>query len=413
MNAFFIRTNKNMYGPLEPNEGNRYIRLGLFTGTDQFYQFASGGWVRLSESPALSAHLTRRPARKAAKIIAIASGKGGVGKTAVTASMALELARLGKRVILVDADFGGPDLHEWMGVSRPDKTLHTLFREKLSLPDVLVDTPYRNIKMICGEVGHLEASNPRYFQRLKLLRQLRQLDADFVLIDHSPGVSYNTIDIFLSCDEGVIVTLPEATSYMDAFTFIRSALLRKLRKALFFSDEALRELEDFENWDWRKYEDSMREVLIRIERSDPHAGAIFKNVVHFFRPRIITNMVFSKSEIKQSESFVQALSRLFMISAEAVGFIAYQKEMRRMMKQERPFLLTHVEEQLEASEAKESKLNLIYRKIRQIREKRTLGNGKKAEMSELFSERNLVTTDSRPNGTRQLDLKMPVSSPSP
>lgn len=346
MTIYYVRTSSNQFGPLKLAEIKRFVKDGVFQLSDQYLDFSSIKWKAMAEDPVLKqVFLENNTNKKPPKVITIASGKGGVGKTALAASMSIELANLGKKVILVDADFGGPDLHEWMGISQPDITLNALFSTKgLGLTDILLNTPYKNIKMICGDVGSLESSNPKYFQRLKFIRQLRQLDADYVLVDQSPGVSYATVDIYLNCDEGIIVTLPEPTSYMDAFNFIKSTLIRRLKKAVFFSEFALQKLGEFENLNWRKYEKSLLPLLVRIERDDPRAGVIFKGVLRNFRPKIVTNMVQNKRETIESTSFQHSLKKLLLIESQHLGFIEYRKDFRATIKEHRPFVLMGQEE---------------------------------------------------------------------
>ena len=342
MKNIYIKTPSNQFGPLSVADFKRLIKLGLFTLQDYVWNYHQNTWLKIEDFAELQPYLNYPVMeKKAGKVVGIASGKGGVGKTALTASMAMELANMGRKVVVVDADFGGPDLHEWMGISRPPITLNALFKNRnIGLNDLLVDTFHENIKIICGEVGSIEASNPKYFQRLKFIRQLRELDADYILIDQSPGVSYATVDIYLSCDEGIIVTLPEPTSFMDAFNFIRSSLLRKLKKSLAFSDCAIEQLNEFENWDWRKYDQSMREILVKIERNDPRAGTIFKGIIHQFKPKIVANMVFKSEEAQEGRYFQETLTKLLMIKAEYLGFIEYKKDFRENIKEARPFILS-------------------------------------------------------------------------
>lgn len=278
---------------------------------------------------------------KRPKLVCIASGKGGVGKTAFTASLAFELAQLGKKVIAIDADFGGPDLHEWMGIDRPERTLKSFFAEpRWHLEDLRVATQHKNLDMICGEIGSLDFSNPKFFLRQKFMRQLGQLDADFVLVDSSPGTLYTTIDLFLTCDEGIMVTHPDPTSYMDAFNFLRVALIRKLTKTLSASEVAMRFLRDFEKWDWEKYDRSLRPILVKIDEIDPEAGLLFKKVLAFFRIKLITNMVFETAELEESENFAARLQHLLMIRPELLGYIHFNKNLRRSIKKHRPFILS-------------------------------------------------------------------------
>jgi len=342
MKDIFVKTGKNQFGPISYADVKKSIKSGLFTPHDYIWKLHSNTWVEIGSLDEFRPYFIEQPhPRTAPKVVAIASGKGGVGKTALTASMAIELGSMGKKVVVVDADFGGPDLHEWMGVSRPPITLNALFSHRLiSMNDLLVNTSYENIKIICGEVGNVEASNPKYFHRLKFIRQLRDLDADYILIDHSPGISFVTVDIYLACDEGIIVTQPEPTSFMDAFNFIRCTLLRRLKKSLSFCEYAMQQLHEFENWDWRKYDQSMRPVLVKVDRIDPKAGTIFKGIVHQFRPKLVANMIADPAEIQEATYFRETLKNLLLINADYLGFIEYRKDFRKTIKESRPFILT-------------------------------------------------------------------------
>ncbi|MBN2413796.1 P-loop NTPase [candidate division KSB1 bacterium] len=345
MDKIYIKTPQFQYGPLSPEDAKRLIQDGVSTAQDLIWDVKDNTWTRLGNYERFRPYFEElQSKKKRAKVVAFASGKGGVGKTALTASMAIELGKLGKKVVVVDADFGGPDLHEWMGVSRPSITLNSFFTYRnITFEHLLIDTPYKNVKLISGEVGNIAFSTPKFFKRLKFLRQLHTLDSDFVFVDLSPGVAYQTVDIFISCDEGIVITIPEPTSFMDSFNFIRSCLLRKLYKSLNFSDYSMKKLKEFENWDWVKYDKPLRPIFDKILMKDPRAGAVFMAVIQRFKPKIISNMVYNKLEARESSAFKGKLKQLLMIDVIYLGYIEFNPNMRRYTKEKRPFILSSLE----------------------------------------------------------------------
>ncbi|MCL6620958.1 MAG: P-loop NTPase [Syntrophobacterales bacterium] len=118
------------------------------------------------------------------KLWSIGGGKGGVGKSVFTLGLGICLARLGKKVILVDADLGGANLHTLMGVRYPPLTLEDFLLKRVSrLEDLIIETQIAGIGLICGADDILGAANPTYAQKVRLLNQIEDLPADLVLLD--------------------------------------------------------------------------------------------------------------------------------------------------------------------------------------------------------------------------------------
>ena len=156
-----------------------------------------------------------------------------MGKTVILANTAISLAQQGKRCVALDLDLGGANLHTVLGVSDPDRSLSDFLRRKVeSLSDTMVPTPYPNLNFISGSKALLEIANPKFSQKEKLIRHIMSLDVDYVLLDLGAGSAFNTLDFFLSADEGVLVVLPEPTSVENAYHFIKAAFY--VRE--FFSD---------------------------------------------------------------------------------------------------------------------------------------------------------------------------------
>lgn len=195
----------------------------------------------------LCATASPEPTGHSPRIIAVTSGKGGVGKTNITANLALALAQAGYRVVLLDADLGLANLDVVLGVV-PQHTLSDVVDGTLKVTDIL--TPGQlGISIIAGGNGVTELAdlNPqqvdRFIQGLGALDQL----CDFILIDTGAGISRSVLGFVLAADEVIVVTTPEPTSITDAYATIkaihnrrRDAQVRLLLNRVTHPDEARR-----------------------------------------------------------------------------------------------------------------------------------------------------------------------------
>ncbi|HYG67960.1 MAG TPA: P-loop NTPase, partial [Anaeromyxobacteraceae bacterium] len=156
---------------------------------------------------------TRRgsPVRRARarRIVAIGGGKGGIGKSLISANLGIELARRGNEVVLVDADLGGANLHTTLGLDVPRRSLSDFIERRYAkIEDVVTQTGIPNLGLVSGALDHLDAANPRYAQKMRLLRHVQSLDADYAILDLGAGTHSNTLDFFLVADHGVLVLVP-------------------------------------------------------------------------------------------------------------------------------------------------------------------------------------------------------------
>ncbi|WP_319561856.1 MinD/ParA family protein [Marispirochaeta sp.] len=154
------------------------------------------------------------------RIIAVASGKGGVGKTNLSINIALAYARLGKKVIVMDADLGLANVNVVLGII-PKYNLYHLIRKQKNLQEILLDTNY-GIQIIAGASGFSKIANLSDEEREHFIGELAGLsEADVIVIDTSAGVSHNVLDFIAAADEALIVTTPEPTAITDAYGIIK------------------------------------------------------------------------------------------------------------------------------------------------------------------------------------------------
>ena len=137
------------------------------------------------------------------RIWAIAGGKGGTGKTVVTANLGIGLSLLGYKVILIDGDLGAPNLHFLFGISKPERNLSDFINGNvMGLEDVLLPTPNENLRLICGGSEMLGLANLPYQTKQKLKRHIAEINADYIIVDLGAGMAYNTLDFFINVPRG-------------------------------------------------------------------------------------------------------------------------------------------------------------------------------------------------------------------
>lgn len=157
-----------------------------------------------------------------ARVITVTSGKGGVGKSNVSLNLAIQLSRLHKRVVVLDADFGLANVEVMLGI-RPQYNLADMMFRGKDLKDIISPGP-ENIGFISGGSGLRELTNLDKDQIQSLVRMMYELDnlADVVVIDTGAGISNTVIDLVLASSEVLLVATPEPTSITDAYALLKT-----------------------------------------------------------------------------------------------------------------------------------------------------------------------------------------------
>jgi len=162
----------------------------------------------------------REERAKKTRIIAVASGKGGVGKTNLSINMAIAYAKLGKRVIVMDADLGLANVNVMLNMI-PKYNLYHVIRKQKTMREIILDTEY-GIQIVAGASGFSKIANLNEEERQGFISELYTLSqADIVIIDTAAGVSANVLGFVAAADDAIIVTTPEPTAITDAYGIIK------------------------------------------------------------------------------------------------------------------------------------------------------------------------------------------------
>ncbi len=162
-----------------------------------------------------------------ARVIAVTSGKGGVGKTSISVNLALQMRAQGKRVVIIDADFGLSNVEIMLGI-RPQYNLADLVFRNKSIEDIITEGP-NGIGFISGGSGVQDLVNLDKENIKKLIAKLVKLDTvyDVVIIDTGAGIADSVIQFVLSSPEVLLVVTPEPTSITDAYSLLKAVNRKK------------------------------------------------------------------------------------------------------------------------------------------------------------------------------------------
>jgi flagellar biosynthesis protein FlhG len=275
------------------------------------------------------------------KIWAIGGGKGGVGKSFILSNLAISLARWGKRVVAIDLDLGGANLHTALGADIPAKTLTDFFEGRTSrLEDLLVETNISNLKYISGANDSTSAANIKDEQHKLLLSKLIQLDADYILIDLGAGTHAMTLDYFLLASRPIVALTPEPTSIENAYRFIKSAYFRWIRtiennmgiKSLV--DQAMSEKNSL----------GIRtpsDLVNKISLINPEVGRLFRAEVEKFEVFLTMNQVRTQSDVEIGHAVTTVCKKYFGIETHYIGYLEYDNAVWQSVRKRKPLILEY------------------------------------------------------------------------
>ena len=272
------------------------------------------------------------------KIWAVAGGKGGTGKTVITSNLGVGLAILGYKVILIDGDLGGANLHLFFDMTVPRRSLNDFLSGRVSsLDDVLVPTQSVNLNLICGGSGLMGVANLPFKKKEKLIRHINQLDADFILVDLGAGIAYNTLDFFAISNGGFIVCNPEPQARIDAYAFVKNVVYRRFHQA-FGRNRLLKDLIlRFGNNDQRSLK--IGDLIRCIRDQAPEYGDTAQEIMDTFRPKLIMNKVRRKSHLEDARMFLYTIVEYLGVQMDYLGHIGYDERVVDACEKMRPFLL--------------------------------------------------------------------------
>lgn len=268
------------------------------------------------------------------RVISIGAGRGGAGKSLLTVNLGIYLAQLGRSVIVADVDPAGSDLHALLGL----EIAPVPSREEIENDAVEpVPTPVPGLHLLPALHDPKAATLLRASRKARMLGKLRQLGADYVLLDLGAGASQASLDFFAASDAGLCVTTPEPASIESTYRFLRALFIRRLRRALLGDRFKLRSIE-------RALHDlsplppppAIIDALTRIDSAlaETAASELFR--IH---PGLAINQTRVRSDIELGPSMRFIAERYLGIDLEHLGHVDYDDAVWLTVRRRRPLLI--------------------------------------------------------------------------
>jgi flagellar biosynthesis protein FlhG len=258
------------------------------------------------------------------KLWSIGGGKGGIGKSIFTLGLGISRARLGHKIVVVDSDLGGANLHTLMGVRYPPHTLEDFFLRRIQrLEDIIIETGVKGIGLICGADDILGSANPTYAQKVRILSQLEELDADLVLLDLGAGTSFNTLDFFNYSPGKICLLTSQATSLQNGYGFLKSALYRHISRMFAKDQEMLDLLWESDNKGPEARVTSLKEILDHLRENEPGVYARLKQLLDDYLILLVVNMVKNERDTMSGLIIREVAAKYLTIQPEILGHISY------------------------------------------------------------------------------------------
>jgi len=275
------------------------------------------------------------------KMIAIGGAKGGIGKSLFVANLGVFLSQMGKRTVVVDLDLGGANLHLYMGIWSLTRRIDDFLTLKVpTISDIMTPTKY-GPTLIGGGGGKLGSANLHFSRKLKLLRALKTIDADYVILDLGGDTTYNILDFYLAADQGFVLTTCEPASYLDAYGFIKMSLHRKLSR-LFGPESDYRKYKDFEvarlinafiysntSTNGRH----MSDLVEQMAHSKPTHQRLITELLDRFRPGTVVTMSDAREQVDELVSRLKKVSeKMLSVQLNHFGCVAFDRQIQKSAK---------------------------------------------------------------------------------
>ncbi len=225
------------------------------------------------------------------QIIPVASGKGGVGKSLVSANLAIALGKAGKNVVIADLDIGASNLHLALGQQIPKVGFGNFLNGTSKFEDIIVETGFKNVRFIAGDSEIPGLTAIQYAKRMSLIKKLQNIQADYLILDLGAGTHLPILDMFLLSPQGILVTAPSVTATLNAYLFLKNAVFRLLYNSFPKKSPGYVFLENMKNKQKEMQQMHIPEIIKNLQTIDPQNTETFVNYIRMFKPRLIMNMI--------------------------------------------------------------------------------------------------------------------------
>ncbi|MBN2525190.1 MAG: P-loop NTPase [Deltaproteobacteria bacterium] len=272
-------------------------------------------------------------------IIPVAGGKGGIGKSIIAANIAVTLAAQGHDVVAMDLDLGGSNLHAIFGIRNSEKNIvHFATHRDVALEDMVLPTKYAGTRIICGAANIAGAADIPAQQKLRIIHNIETLSAEYVILDLGAGSSFNVTDFFLTGEQGVIVVVPEITSLMDAYSFLKTTLYRRLQMEWQHEPEIKILIEEFKNPGNDAHMQTVEDLLRAVRNVSMAHEHEMRMKLQSYGVKVVVNKVRQKKDFQVVRTIQQLALKNLNLAVYNAGFVPYDTTVEHSVNQMVPFV---------------------------------------------------------------------------
>ncbi len=255
-------------------------------------------------------------------LLPIASGKGGVGKSSYAVNLAVILAQKGNNVILIDLDLGGANLHTLLGLKNNHTGLgNFIYRQTDDFNSLIQETGIPNLRFVAGDCLYPGTANMDASAKRKITKALNNLDADYVILDLGAGTTYNTLDFYLLTYNSIIVTTPELTSILNAYSFLKAAAFRFFMRQFKAKSEERTFINDYLKNAPSGTEAGFTDLVNLVSEKFPETGIAAKEQLMLYRPQVVLNQGQSVQDLEMARRLRTLVQNKLGITMDFVGFL--------------------------------------------------------------------------------------------
>ncbi len=260
-------------------------------------------------------------------MMAIGGGKGGVGKSMISSNLAVQYALAGLKVIVIDLDFGAANLHTIFGLRQPSKSLGDYFSSpKSQLKDYFVPTSLDNLTLVPSSGFVPELANLKHQQRVKLINQIKTLEADLVLLDLGAGSSSNVVDFFSMCHAGIVVATPEPTAVLNAYEFLKNVIYRIFFRVLRDEKKLTEILKDSIRPNNEHGIRTIHDLLAVIAKKNAWAAETLKDICKDLSFHLIFNQARKTADVQLGNKLNQICTKYLNVGLNFSGVVFFNEE---------------------------------------------------------------------------------------
>lgn len=255
------------------------------------------------------------------QIIPIASGKGGVGKSLVSANLAVSLGKAGKDVVLVDLDLGASNLHLAIGHQRTKVGLGTFLSGTTPFEDIMIPSGYKNVRFIAGDSEIPGLTSLSLSKKNNLIENLQNMKTDFLILDLGAGTHLTILDMFLLSPQGILVTAPTVTATLNGYLFLKNTVFRLMYNSFKKDSKAYNYLEKMRSDSNSLQHMYIPNIIENLRQIDPENAEIFVRYITKFKPRLIMNMVEDPKDSMRAMKIRHSCTEYLGLDLEYLGVI--------------------------------------------------------------------------------------------